>query len=242
MRKNTAKKLPESKPADDPKPHDNIVGKVTLVKLADVAPNSWNPNVMTAFERESLKFGLQTDGWLSSQALLIWGTDEKKNPKNVIIDGEHRWTVATELGFKKGPMVFLDGVTEAQAKALTLKMNAKRGKFSEASLGEVVRSIQEEIGPDIALNLGIEQDRIMKFLAVQEEVTVGPVGGEPEGAASAIVLPSGKATHTKMVQLFFSPEEHEEFSAAIQKVAEKVKVKDISEAVLVALRQATSKK
>ena len=44
-----------------------IVGEVELVALDKVRPNGWNPNRMTPFMKESLRTGLETDGWLSSQ-------------------------------------------------------------------------------------------------------------------------------------------------------------------------------
>lgn len=94
-------------------PPSNIVGEVVRRALNTVKPNPWNPNVMTVFEKESLKNGLLVDGWMSSQALLIWGTDEKGKVHNLIIDGEHRWTAATDLKFSEGPMVVLNRLPAA---------------------------------------------------------------------------------------------------------------------------------
>lgn len=79
-----------------------VVGEVVMRPLSDVQKNSWNPNRMTDFMKESLKQGLLSDGWLKSQSLLIWGTDDKGERRDVIIDGEHRWSAASELGFQIG--------------------------------------------------------------------------------------------------------------------------------------------
>lgn len=231
-------KTSAAKVAEQEKP--KVVGKVEMKKLDAVTKNPWNPNRMTDFERESLKTGLKTDGWLSSQALLVWGTDEKGKTKNLIIDGEHRWTVAQELGFVQGPMVFLFNLPEAQAKALTVKMNAKRGKFQDELLAPLLKSIEFELGvPDLSLDIGIQQEELMKLLAFEPEVIpLGdderpPVEDSPDGPP-----PQMQQGHVNLVQLFYSKEQHTEFSEAVEKISAKHGSKNISEAVLAAVRVA----
>jgi len=132
-----------------------------ILQLSTVRKNSWNPTSITAAERERIKHGLETDGWILSQSLLVWGTDDKGARRNVIIDGEQRHTVALELGRTRGPMVFLDGLTEAEAKALTIKMLARRaggaGAFDMTKLAASIPSIRAELpGPNLALDLGLD--------------------------------------------------------------------------------------
>lgn len=132
-----------------------------ILPLSSVRKNSWNPTSITAAERERIKHGLEVDGWILSQSLLVWGKDEKGVRRNVIIDGEQRHTVALELGRTRGPMVFLDGLTEAQAKALTIKMLARRaggaGAFDMTKLAASIPSIRAELsGPNLALDLGLD--------------------------------------------------------------------------------------
>lgn len=237
--KAAAKKEPPPK-ADEGK---GLVGDKVVVKPLDlVKPNTWNPNRMTAFERESLMTGLKKDGWLLSQALLIWGTDEKGREKNIIIDGEQRWTVAPSAGFAKGPMVFLHGLTEAQAKALTVKMDSKRGKFADEPLGLLLREIQFDLGADnVALDLGIQDDRLMLLLAEPDVVLPGtepapaPSDGAPNGAGSGL-----PASTVRMVQLFLNPETHAEFSDLIRKLSAKYKTQNVSDTTLEAVRRAAA--
>ncbi len=147
-----------------------VVGVVVMHPLTAVKPNAWNPNAMTPFMKRSLRNGLEADGWLASQALLIWGTDERGGTKNQIIDGEHRWVIAVDMGFVEAPMVFLHGVTEAQAKALTIKLNGKRGEFTEEGLAALVRSIEVDLKvPDLGLDLGIENKILAKMLRVSAD-------------------------------------------------------------------------
>lgn len=235
----TARKSQPPPPAAPAPPH--IRGNKAVDRpLTEVKPNTWNPNEMTPFMKASLKQGLQQDGWLRSQSLLVWGTDEKGKTKNIIIDGEHRWTVAGELGFKKGPMVFLEGVTEAQAKALTIKMNQKRGEHDPDKLGLLVRELQFTLNVDnIALDLGIEQGDLMTLLANDD----GPnldldgkrdnVNGAPPGDVA-----SGRSEHVGMVQLFFNKEQHAEYLAIVKDVARGFGTKNVSDTTLEAMRRA----
>jgi hypothetical protein len=219
-----------------------IVGKVVLKSLDAVGANPWNPNRMTTFERDALKNGLQSDGWLSSQALLIWGTDASGEKKNLIIDGEHRWTMARELGFDKGPMVFLENLTEAQAKALTVKMNSKRGKFQDDLLGALIRDIQLELeAPDLGLELGIAQDDLMRYMAVEaQELDEYVADARPPLEAAPSGAPTLSTPHIRMVQLFFDKEQHEEFVQMVDEFGASVSARSVSEIVLEVLRRVRS--
>lgn len=219
-----------------------VVGKVEMRPLASVRPNTWNPNQMTDFEKQSLKAGLQQDGWLAAQALLIWGTNELGEDKNIIIDGEHRWYGATELGFVEGPMVFLYDLTEAEAKALTVKMDAKRGKFKQDALALLLKEIQYELPEadqaNLSLGVGIPEDELMKMLAFEPEI-ISPI--VDTDARAPVVAPPTTTTpmqqgHVTLVQLFFNKEQHAAFVEAAKKIAERSNTKNISETVLAAMK------
>ena len=213
-----------------------VVGSAVTRKLADVKPNTWNPNAMTPFMKESLREGLKTDGWLASQALLIWGTDEKGKLKNIIIDGEHRWTVAGELGIVEGPMVFLDKLPEAKAKALTIKMNQKRGEMGDKKLGELIREIQFDLGAgDLSLTLGFEQDSLMSYLAVPAQLGLAPTTTPDGPATPAQDIP---ASGVRMVQLFLNEDTLAEVQKLSKDLAAKYDTKNQSDTILEALRRA----
>ncbi len=208
-----------------------VGGAVKLLPIGDVKPNGWNPNRMTAFMRRSLKQGLIADGWLLSQSLLIWGSDRKGRKKNLIIDGEHRWTVAQEIGFVEAPMVFLHRITEAEAKALTIKMNQKRGEFDEDELGTLIRSIQSESGTELVHGLGIEDAQLARLL-------VEPIIDTDEPADSPPSV-DGTEAHVRMVQLFFNKEQHEEYLARVKALAAGFGTKNVSDTSLEAMRRCT---
>jgi len=232
-----------------------VVGEVEMRRLDSVKPNPWNPNRMTDFEKESLKTGLTSDGWLKSQALLIWGTDDDGEVKDQIIDGEHRWTAASELGFGLGPMVVLKGVSEAQAKALTVKMNAKRGKFQEDLLGQLLKDIQFDLNVgDLPLDVGIPPEEMMRFMAMAPETlenipgfdspsdpsNAAPENGDPSHDAihaPPATAPQMQQGHVALLQLFYSKEDHAEVLAKVKKLALKYGTKNSSDTILAALRE-----
>lgn len=218
-----------------------IVGRVELLPLPSVKPNPWNPNRMTPFLRASLREGLSTDGWLSSQALLIWGKDNTGKRRNLIIDGEHRWTIASELGMERGPMVVLDGLDEKAAKALTIKMNQKRGTFDSEKLGELLRSIQGAYNGDdaLALSLGIDEDALLPLLAEPEVVLPGaPLEERPPAPAGSILVVDENKQTFRNVQLFYGEAEHAEYIDLLSKASTALGTATNVETLLQALRHA----
>lgn len=168
-----------AEPGSSDSPAPRITGKVELVPLDRVRPNSWNPNRMTEFQVESTRDGMRRQGWLASYALLVWRTDDKGRARNLIIDGEHRWRIATELGFEKGPMVFLDGISEKRAKEMTIEFDNKRGKFDDVALRDLLKDIGLDDG-GLAFRLGFDEDT---FSALMETSNVLP----PEDFAEVTV-------------------------------------------------------
>ena len=165
-------------------------GKVIMRRLDTVAPNPWNPNRMTDEMKRSMLYGFRHDGWLVSQALLIWGTDETGAAKNIIIDGEHRWLTATELNMVEGPMVVLDGIDETEAKKLTVKLNQKRGEFDDDLLADLLTTIETD-RDDMALDLGFDAgilDRIFEGNSSETSANIEE-GETPEPPKNPITKP-----------------------------------------------------
>lgn len=225
----TAAEATPRKSQPPPAKGKGLVGKVIIDDLSHVTKNDWNPNRMTPFERQSLRHGLEKDGWLVSHALTVWGTDEKGKAKNLIIDGEHRWEEARALGMTKGPMVYLEGLTLSQAKQLTVKLDSKRGRFDEDALGVLVRSIQEDLNLETqSLDLGIEASLFDDFLRIEEVLPEAPV----------MQLPAGQKAAVKTVPLFFQPKQYEEFMRLCQDLSVKYQTQNSTDTVVEAVKRA----
>lgn len=134
-----------------------LVGRVETIRLDAVRPNGWNPNRVPDHIMESIRHGFRVDGWIVSQALLVWGSDDVGVPRGVIIDGEHRWTAARDVGLVEGPAVVLHGLAEREAKGLTVKLNQKRGDWDaeglRALLADVLSGSSMSVG-GASLDLG----------------------------------------------------------------------------------------
>jgi hypothetical protein len=201
-----------------------------MAPLKSVKKNAWNPNRMNPFEKKSLEHGLRKDGWLASHALTIWRTDDKGETKNIIIDGEHRHEAALEIGFDMGPMVFLDGLTEAKAKEWTIKIDAKRGRFDDDALSLVLRDIEPAMDLESrSLDLGISSDRLDILLKVEEPL--GRAGDVPSNMPSQT---AGLMT----IHLTFNSEQHADFSRSVKELAARFKTSNITDTVREVVRRA----
>ncbi len=220
------------------KPTIQVRGEVVMRKLNSVTNNPWNPNTMSDEMKASLLHGLRKDGWLASQSLLIWGTDDKGKQQNLIIDGEHRWKAAVEDGLKRGPMVFLDGISSSEAKALTIKMNQKRGEWDVDLLAGVVKELELE-GEDLVLELGLGEDFVTQLLGEQSsEEPTAPT----EPATSGKEAMRSASENVKLTHLSFDADEHAEFMRGIKKLARRWGTENVAATSLRAVRELTSKK
>ena len=214
-----------------------VVGDVTMVALAAIRPNPWNPNRMTARQLESLKHGLQTEGWIASQALLVWRTDERGRPRNLIIDGEHRWRMATELGFHEGPAVFLDRLTEASAKALTVKLDNRRGQFDDIVLRALLVDLQDTLD-DPALDFGFEDEdyaRLFALPAVDGDGSAVPDTTRPVYEGAPLPARTGQVA---MIQIFFTTAQKAEWDERVQRLTARFGTSTVTDTVLAAVRAA----
>lgn len=144
-------------------------GEVQIRPLCSVRPNGWNENEMEPEVAAALAAGFRKEGWLVAQALLIWGTDETGARRDLIIDGEQRWTTGIRLAMPDGPMVFLDGITEAEARALTVKLYLRRGAWDRGDLATYLAGLVPRLQlsrPEVAIELGYTQRKLDELIAL----------------------------------------------------------------------------
>ena len=191
------------------------------VRLSSVKPNGWNPNRMTARQFKSLVEGMRKEGWIQSQPLLCWRKDSHGKNRQVIIDGEHRWRAATELGYTHGPVVWIDGLSEAEASALTIKLDARRGTFDPEALAKLVHDIHLTLdSDDLAVDLAMEDEQLAKLLASSEELEADLMGPAPKLTGGDEPPPDVIAS-IRMVQLFLPQGLYDDFVARVQELAKK---------------------
>lgn len=139
-----------------------------IVLIDKVRPNDYNPNKMDDFTYRSLVDGIKKDGFIGA-VVLRTGSFE-------IIDGEHRWRAAKELGLQEIPAVLLD-VSDSKARKLCIALNQKRGEFDQGALVELLSGLGLEGDGDyevLGLELGIGANQIEALLQVAQDASATP--------------------------------------------------------------------
>lgn len=119
-------------------PIDNI----KWMNADELTANDYNPNVVYKQELNLLEFSILTHGWL--HPLLVTQT-------NIIIDGFHRWMLATSSKKIKErfgavvPVVILD-LTEPERKLLTIRINRAKGSHVAFKMSDIIKSLVNDHG------------------------------------------------------------------------------------------------
>lgn len=111
------------------------------IAINKIEPNDYNPNEMTKVEYTECKEEIKH---LERIPKPIVVRRVAKGGKFVIVDGEHNWKAAKELGFSKVPCEVLD-VDDFEAMRQTYKRN-QHGTFNRIKLGKMFERIMEESG------------------------------------------------------------------------------------------------
>jgi hypothetical protein len=108
----------------------------TIVWLSPdmLVPNKWNPNRMDAFMYSRAVESIKEFGFIDPV------TARPSRGKYEIIDGEHRWKGAIDLGLTLIPVFVLE-LSDAKARKLTVLLNELRGSADPASMGELLKTL-----------------------------------------------------------------------------------------------------
>lgn len=131
---------------------------VVWVAPSSLHSNSYNPNKVFAPELELLKLSIMEDGW--TQPIVARHDGE-------IVDGFHRWTLATNdkdvaaLTDGKVPVVYLAAdKSKADQMLSTVRHNRARGQHGILKMGEIVRGLRDAglSEEDVERRLGMEPE------------------------------------------------------------------------------------
>jgi ParB/RepB/Spo0J family partition protein len=170
---------------------DSIDFKLIDIGLIDANP--WNPNVMQELEYEALKQDMRITGLRGVDAILVSPWDcffvgEPANERYVIVDGEHRWRAAKELGWKQ-IRCEVRTITEDDAKALCYRRNRERGTIDPMKEALLFKTEIEKLKQkEIAEKYGIDQTTVSRRLSLLNlsDKTMKAVVSMPHG----IITPS----------------------------------------------------
>lgn len=146
--------------------NNNPVDFVRWVKLEDVMPNDYNPNIVPKRELQLLKHSIEKDGY--TQPIVTIYDEEKK--KYVIVDGFHRYFVMKHYdSIKKScggllPIVIIKGDIN-DLMASTIRHNRARGQHQIIGMSDVIFKMLENgwSDEDICKELGMEADELVRL-------------------------------------------------------------------------------
>lgn len=112
--------------------------KPIVVRVEDLVPNPWNPNRMDGEMFRKELASIKQFGFVNPIIARRFGRQVQ------IIDGEHRWRAAKELGMTEVPVTLIDGLSDADAKQLTIVLNETRGRADADLLGALLKDLLAE--------------------------------------------------------------------------------------------------
>lgn len=133
-----------------------------LISKTLLDPNPWNPNKTNSRQQQAISESLKT----YSQILDII---VRPNPDDLeryqIIDGEHRYDELENNVF----VTVLYGLSDADAKKLTIILNETRGEADKIELAQLLNSLSEELSTDELLNaLPYQQNELEELIKLAE--------------------------------------------------------------------------
>lgn len=107
---------------------------VEYVDTDSVKPNSYNPNRQNESDFSLLLRSMREDGF--TQPIVV-----QKSTRE-IVDGEHRWRAARELGLTQVPVVMVE-MSDEQMRISTLRHNRARGSEDVGLSSQLLRDLRE---------------------------------------------------------------------------------------------------
>lgn len=144
---------------------DDLADK--LVDIDTLTPNTWNPNRMDSFMRDKLRKALEKDGFIVPVLVRPLPPVRKSATAALweIVDGEHRYKEALDIGMKRIPIINLGPITDEHAKLITVKANTLRGEFDAVKLAEMVAELSNELGVTAVVeNLPYTPERVQAMI------------------------------------------------------------------------------
>lgn len=143
--------MARAKQVETPAPKPKAKAKLALQHVAPDAihANPWNPNEMNERQFNAARESVGRFGFIDPVTVR---PHPELDGQYQIVDGEHRWRVAQELGLKQVPMVVLD-IDTPTAKKLTIVLNETRGEANKIDLAELLVDLQADLGDELGLAL-----------------------------------------------------------------------------------------
>ena len=192
-----------------------------LVKASELNPNPRNPNQHGAGQIAALAKILEHQGWRSPVVI--------SDDSGFIVSGHGRVLAALKMGDQRVPISRQSFQSEAEEWAHLIADNrlAELSEISTPALAELLSDLDQS---DLDLELtGYDMIDVEKILLNSDL-------GTPEG--EEILMGDEKTTNegARMVQLFFTLNEFDEFTALIKTASDRFETENTTETIVAALR------
>lgn len=182
---------------------------IRVLNVADLEPNTWNPNSMELEYFESLAGAIRDEGSMSQPVMVRPKPDVVG--KFIIVDGEHRWKAAKIAGLDKIVCVVVN-YDETKSKVRTLSMNRIRGQDIPIKLASLIVDLQKTYtDKQIAAMTGVRVDEQASVLALLQVPDMDFSEGIPQ-------IGSDTSNRPIEINLFLLPDEHEDYEMAMSRV------------------------
>ncbi len=148
------------------------------VPVKSLHPNPWNPNKQSEREYAAEIESIKTFGFIDP---ITVRRHPKKKDAYQIIDGEHRYKAAQEIGIDTVPVIVLD-VGDPEAKRLTIILNETRGIADRVDLGVLLADLEATIGlEELSVGLPFTDDSLKNLIELgsTDLPDFGSTGGDP---------------------------------------------------------------
>lgn len=112
-----------------------------------LVPNPWNPNAMDEEMLGHARASIVEFGFVDPITARFMSKDAYQ-----IIDGEHRWLVAKDLGLATIPVMSLGLIEDSIAQQLTIVLNETRGQADPVKLGLLLKDLMAKETKDHLLS------------------------------------------------------------------------------------------
>jgi ParB-like chromosome segregation protein Spo0J len=174
---------------------------IEYVPMDSIRANAYNPNRQSEHDFELLLKSMREDGF--TQPIVC------QKQTREIVDGEHRWRAARQLGFTEIPVVFV-GMTPEQMRISTLRHNRARGSEDIELTAQVLRDLQalgaldwaqdSLLLDDVELNRLLEDFPAPQALAGEEYSSAWEPADRMEGQTEETQVREGNAPGHTIVQ------------------------------------------
>ena len=159
---------------------------IEYVDIKSIKPNEYNPNRQSDHDFGLLLKSMEEDGF--TQPIII------QQDTDTIVDGEHRWRAADQLGYEQVPIVRVPMTTE-QMRIATLRHNRARGSEDIELSAQVLRDLQAlgalDWAQDSLMLDDIEINRLLEDIPVPEALASEEFNASWEPVARADVFDDG---------------------------------------------------